>query len=242
MHVRKLLGPLLIVLFGATELASAQDLQSIFKGALNGRLGSVTDLLSALRSVAEASQGSPISAEQKPVDSDGKVILYRTAWCGYCKREAAYMQSKNIAFDERDIEKNKDFRAEYSRIGGKGGVPLTVFGPRTMVGFSEPLFDKNFSEYQAAQPVSDPSRTTAPTATAAATAPDPTKPVWQAGDTVVPKIAGIRLYRTSDRQTELLKLGRSDELIYMGEERNGMLKVTSSAGEGWVDKLLMRRP
>ena len=31
-------------------------------------------------------------------------------------------------------------------------------------------------------------------------------------------------------------------MIYMGEEREGLYRVTTPQGEGWVDKLLVKKP
>ena len=36
---------------------------------------------------------------------NGKVIMYSTAWCGYCKKARQYFKSKGISFVEYDIEK-----------------------------------------------------------------------------------------------------------------------------------------
>ena len=57
------------------------------------------------------------------------------------------------------------------------------------------------------------------------------------------KIAGVFVYRSIDkRDGTLTKLTGYDAIIFMGEERDGMLRVTASAGEGWVDRLLVRKP
>ena len=149
------------------------------------------------------------------------------------------MQSKGIAFDERDIEKKTDYRSEYSRLGGKGGVPLILFGRKTMSGFSPELFDQNYAEFQPRDPALPP--TTAGSQDRPVTPLSATPAAWQAGDTLNGKIAGIPIYRNSDKRNgALAKLSGSDAIIFMGEERSGMLRVTSSAGEGWVDRLLVR--
>jgi hypothetical protein len=50
------------------------------------------------------------------------------------------------------------------------------------------------------------------------------------------------LRQAQDGAPELQSLTRSDEVIYLGEERNGYLKVQSGRGEGWVKKVLLRKP
>ncbi|MBT9458173.1 MAG: peptidoglycan-binding protein [Burkholderiaceae bacterium] len=63
------------------------------------------------------------------------------------------------------------------------------------------------------------------------------------GDVMVPKISGAKVLRQAqDGAPELQSLQRSDEVIYLGEERNGFLKVQSGRGEGWVKKILLKKP
>ena len=64
----------------------------------------------------------------------------------------------------------------------------------------------------------------------------------QAGDVLFGKVANVRVYRDANKQsTALGQIAKSEELIYMGEEQNGLYKVTSASGEGWVDKLLVKK-
>jgi curli biogenesis system outer membrane secretion channel CsgG len=66
--------------------------------------------------------------------------------------------------------------------------------------------------------------------------------VFNEGDTVLPKIANIKLLsQPADGATALATLTKSDELIYMGEEQNGFLKVESGSGGGWVKKVLVAK-
>ena len=139
-HLNRLLQ---IAVAGAcvvTLPASAQDIGGLLRGLMQGRPG---DLADVIRSVADVSVGQLGGGVQGPQDADGKVVLYRTAWCGYCKQAAAYMQQKNIPFVERDIERNSAYKAEFSRFGGNG-VPLLLFGSKTMRGFSQSTFDLEF--------------------------------------------------------------------------------------------------
>jgi hypothetical protein len=64
----------------------------------------------------------------------------------------------------------------------------------------------------------------------------------QAGDILFGKVANVKVYRDANKQsTALGQIAKSEELIYMGEEQNGLYKVTSASGEGWVDKLLVKK-
>ncbi len=90
------------------------------------------------------------TAERKRAQQASKVVLYRTAWCGYCKRAAAYMQQQKIQFVERDIEVDDRSHEEYKRLGGKGSIPLIQFGDKTMMGFAQETFDQYYADFKKA--------------------------------------------------------------------------------------------
>lgn len=63
------------------------------------------------------------------------------------------------------------------------------------------------------------------------------------GDALVAKMNKVKVHREANKgSAKLLQLSKSEEVIYMGEVQNGMYKVTTPEGEGWVDKLLVTRP
>jgi len=66
--------------------------------------------------------------------------------------------------------------------------------------------------------------------------------VFEEGDTILPKIANIKLLsQPSDGANTVTTLGKSDEMIYMGEEQDGFLRVESGSGGGWVKKVLVTK-
>lgn len=212
---------------------SAQDLGSLFRGVINNRAAGIMDMV--IKSATDVTFGELLAGEEGPQDAEGKVVLYRTEWCGYCKQAAAYMQQKNMPFVERDIERNPAYKAEYRRLGGTGPVPFTVFGTRTLSGFSPSSFDNYYNEFQRAQnAVVSPS--------AQAKGPANADGAVEAGATLTGKIPGIPIYAAADKSApRLVALGKDDAVVYMGEEKNGFYRVTSAAGEGWVDKLLVKQ-
>jgi hypothetical protein len=63
------------------------------------------------------------------------------------------------------------------------------------------------------------------------------------GDVMVPKIGGAKVLKTpADGSGELMTLARTDEVLYLGVEQNGFMKVTSPKGDGWVKKVLLKKP
>ena len=59
---------------------------------------------------------------------------------------------------------------------------------------------------------------------------------------LLPKIAGAKVLEAASTGSKLVvALKKDDQLIYLGEEKNGFLKVLGAEGEGWVDKLLLKK-
>jgi hypothetical protein len=63
----------------------------------------------------------------------------------------------------------------------------------------------------------------------------------QPGDVFVPKVAGVKAYRTASESAELTTLSRTDELVFEGEERDGFMKVVTPKGTGWVKSIMLRK-
>jgi glutaredoxin len=57
---------------------------------------------------------------------DNDVIIYRTSWCGYCKKAAAYLTAKGVKFVEKDIEKDPGARQDMLNRAQKAGVPQSA--------------------------------------------------------------------------------------------------------------------
>lgn len=51
------------------------------------------------------------------------VILYATAWCGYCKKTRAFLAENNVQYIEYDVENSDLGRQQHQALGG-GGVPV----------------------------------------------------------------------------------------------------------------------
>ncbi|MCC6473812.1 MAG: peptidoglycan-binding protein [Burkholderiales bacterium] len=63
-----------------------------------------------------------------------------------------------------------------------------------------------------------------------------------AGDVIMPKIAGIRLLAGANASANVLStLRRDDELVYLGAKEGAFIKVQGSGGEGWVDSRMVSK-
>jgi hypothetical protein len=66
--------------------------------------------------------------------------------------------------------------------------------------------------------------------------------VFNEGDTIVPKIGNVKLFASpADSAKTVATLSKGDEMIFMGEEKDGFLKVESGSGSGWVKKVLVSK-
>jgi curli production assembly/transport component CsgG len=62
------------------------------------------------------------------------------------------------------------------------------------------------------------------------------------GDVLAPKIDNVKLFATpKDGSTATATLKKTDEMVFMGEEKDGYLKVQGSTAEGWVKKTLVAK-
>lgn len=67
--------------------------------------------------------------------------------------------------------------------------------------------------------------------------------VYNEGDVVTPKIANVKLLSSpADGSKALATLPKGEELVVVGEEKDGFLNVQSGSATGWVKKVLVVRP
>jgi len=69
------------------------------------------------------------------------IQIYTTHNCGVCAQAKAYMNERNIAYRERDVEDDVDVRREFYDKGGRG-VPWIWIGSERMEGFDADRFEE----------------------------------------------------------------------------------------------------
>ena len=67
------------------------------------------------------------------------VIIYSTSWCGPCKFAKQFLDSKNIEYEEIDIEVRNINRQELSEITGGSTVPQIIINEKCIGGFDNLL-------------------------------------------------------------------------------------------------------
>ncbi len=66
--------------------------------------------------------------------------------------------------------------------------------------------------------------------------------VFAEGDIVVPKIPNVKVLATADDNAKSAgTLGRGEQLVVIGAEQNGYIKVQGGSVSGWVKKVLLTR-
>lgn len=66
-----------------------------------------------------------------------KVIIYSTDWCAFCKQAEKFLDSKDVAWVDYDIEKDQQAHDELmEKIGGNfRGVPVIDVDGEIILGF-----------------------------------------------------------------------------------------------------------
>jgi len=66
--------------------------------------------------------------------SQPPITLYVTGWCPYCQRAKALLSSKQLAFNEIDVDEDPKLRQEMTARSGRRTVPQIFIGERHVGG------------------------------------------------------------------------------------------------------------
>jgi len=70
------------------------------------------------------------------------VIVFTTPTCSWCRTVKQYLKQHDIRFKEIDITKDESAARDMVRRTGQQGVPVTLIGSRTVVGFNKAEIDR----------------------------------------------------------------------------------------------------
>jgi glutaredoxin len=98
-----------------------------------------------LSSKVELPQG--LEPPEQVAAVEGKIIVYKTSWCGVCKKLESYLKRKGVDYEAKDIEKDREAAAELqakARDKGiqTGSVPVIDVGGELLVGFDRARLEK----------------------------------------------------------------------------------------------------
>ncbi|MEE4184952.1 MAG: glutaredoxin 3 [Gammaproteobacteria bacterium] len=65
------------------------------------------------------------------------VIVYTTAWCGYCAAAKRLLNSKQVTFEEIAVDGNAELRAEIAERSGRHTVPQIFIDGRSVGGYDD---------------------------------------------------------------------------------------------------------
>jgi len=72
------------------------------------------------------------------MSSSGEIIMYSTAWCGYCQRARGLLERKGAAIREIKIDEDaKERDLMLSKSGGRRTVPQIFIGERHVGGYDD---------------------------------------------------------------------------------------------------------
>lgn len=80
------------------------------------------------------------SVKNSSPENPGRVAMYTTPTCGYCKRARSFFSQHNIAFTDYDITTDKSAMERFKALKGRG-VPLIFVGDKRIDGFNKPLLE-----------------------------------------------------------------------------------------------------
>ena len=66
-----------------------------------------------------------------------KVTLYTTEPCGFCRQAKALLGKRGLSYDEINLAKDADGRAELAKRTGMMTFPQVVIGEQLVGGFNE---------------------------------------------------------------------------------------------------------
>ena len=70
---------------------------------------------------------------------DPKIKMYTTDPCGFCRSAKSLLDSRGVAYDEINLAKDPDGRAELVALTGQMTFPQILVGERAIGGFRELL-------------------------------------------------------------------------------------------------------
>jgi len=65
------------------------------------------------------------------------IVLYTTAWCGYCIRAKALLDDLELAYDDVPLDDDPRFRQRVYDLGRQWTVPLVVIDGQPIGGYDE---------------------------------------------------------------------------------------------------------
>lgn len=72
---------------------------------------------------------------QTQIRSD-EVVIYTAPWCGWCRKTLAWLDARDVRYDNRDIDAYAGYRAELIEKSGGTSIPFVEIGTGQVRGYS----------------------------------------------------------------------------------------------------------
>ena len=66
-----------------------------------------------------------------------RVVIYTTSWCPYCSGAKNLLRAKKIEFEEIDVTRDPERRAEMERLSARRTVPQIFIDGRPIGGYDD---------------------------------------------------------------------------------------------------------
>jgi alkyl hydroperoxide reductase subunit F len=91
--------------------------------------------------------GKSLAINKKQGGYMPKITIYSTATCAYCKMLKSYLQSKDVAYEEKHADQDHAIAQELYKESGQLGVPFTIISGDNghedrILGFDKPMIDQ----------------------------------------------------------------------------------------------------
>lgn len=73
------------------------------------------------------------------------VKVYSAPDCSWCKKTKDYLKSKNVEFEDINVQDDLEGREEMIALTGDMSIPVVRFNDTYIIGFKKDEIDKNIS-------------------------------------------------------------------------------------------------
>ena len=76
------------------------------------------------------------------------IKVYSTKTCPWCTKVKEYLDGKGVAFENVDVQANRESAMEMVRKTGQMGVPVTQIGDKFIVGYNPEAIDAELAKQE----------------------------------------------------------------------------------------------